>query len=187
MRPELVTRLNVGCGLDIRPEYVNADLVKMDGVDVEMDVTKKWPFPDGLFQEVFASHVIEHLPQLNKEGKDCFIHFLEEAHRVLKPGGFVHLKYPAPSLPAKIYYQNPTHYRRIPVEAYRAFLGFKGTCVSWWTKARFKSIKVRWGRALILRRIGPVNGFHITHWHWGKYLGWTGIGRKYEARIWLYK
>lgn len=43
------------------------------------DLNGRWPFEDGKFDVVFSSQVIEHLHNTRL--------FVEEAHRVLKPGG----------------------------------------------------------------------------------------------------
>jgi ubiquinone/menaquinone biosynthesis C-methylase UbiE len=46
---------------------------------VEVMDAAKLNFPKGFFDKVYASHVIEHVPEIRKA--------LKEVHRVLKPGG----------------------------------------------------------------------------------------------------
>ena len=61
----------------IGPGYVSADL--MQPADVKMDVTDI-QFPDGTFDIVYCSHVLEHVPDDQKA--------MREFHRILKPSGW---------------------------------------------------------------------------------------------------
>lgn len=49
------------------------------GIDVNFDAEKPWPFPDTSFDAVLAVNILEHLYHYDMA--------LDEAHRVLKPGG----------------------------------------------------------------------------------------------------
>ncbi|MGU3455136.1 DUF4214 domain-containing protein [Brevundimonas sp. M1A4_2e] len=53
-------RLNVGCGFDIRPDYINVDMNDFHSPDVVADIVDLDGFPDGQFDEVFAKDVLEH-------------------------------------------------------------------------------------------------------------------------------
>jgi SAM-dependent methyltransferase len=53
-----------------------------------LDVSLRFRFPDGYFECVYASHVLEHLHP------DVAEHCLSEVHRVLEPGGIVRLAVP---------------------------------------------------------------------------------------------
>ena len=64
--------------------YKTADLM-MDDVDYQVDI-QLLPFPDEQFDFVFASHVLEHIPD---DGKA-----LSEIHRILKPNGIAILPVP---------------------------------------------------------------------------------------------
>ena len=52
------------------------------------NATKRFPFPDGTFSYVFTEHLIEHLPYRNG------FHLLQEAYRVLRPGGILRIATP---------------------------------------------------------------------------------------------
>ena len=65
-------------------QYETADL-SMEGVDHHVDL-QKLPFADGTYDFVFASHVLEHIPD---DGKA-----ISEIRRVLKPGGIAILPVP---------------------------------------------------------------------------------------------
>ena len=56
------TKLNIGCGKDIKPEFVNLDNVKLPGVNLVHDLDKfPWPFEDNSFEYIRAISVLEHL------------------------------------------------------------------------------------------------------------------------------
>lgn len=53
-----------------------------------LDVSKRFPFPDGMFDYVYSSHMMEHLHR--EDALFC----LREVHRVLKQGGVVRIVVP---------------------------------------------------------------------------------------------
>jgi ubiquinone/menaquinone biosynthesis C-methylase UbiE len=77
-------RLQVGCGRDILPGWVNADVERIPGT-VRADVACL-PFRDGTFGEVLASHVLEHIP----DAKGA----ITELARVLRSGGTLEIRAP---------------------------------------------------------------------------------------------
>jgi predicted SAM-dependent methyltransferase len=79
-------KLNLGCGRNIMQGYINADIFPYAGVDKIFDATKRFPFDDDTFDEVFASHFLEHFTEPEK--------ILEEIHRVTKAGGEVKILTP---------------------------------------------------------------------------------------------
>ena len=87
-------RLNLGCGTDIRPGYVNVDQRCMHGVDVVADVSRL-PYTGNTVAEIMANDVIEHFPGAQTEN------ILAEWVRVLKPGGILTIQ--APDLRALAY------------------------------------------------------------------------------------
>ena len=93
-------KLNLGCGTDIKEGYVNLDIIKRKGVDVVHDLDKlPYPFKESTFDEVYASHVLEHVDDLMKT--------MEEIYRILKPGGALVAKVPYFSSSGA--FQDPTH------------------------------------------------------------------------------
>ena len=56
-------KLNLGCGADIRPGWVNIDLTPQ--ADVKVDLREPWPVEDGSAALAHAEHFFEHLEHLD--------------------------------------------------------------------------------------------------------------------------
>lgn len=92
MRLDLGGRFNSPKGytsVDLQDAYVIADLMN------------PWPFEDDSVGVLRAYHVLEHLPDT--------IHFMNEAYRVLAPGGLLLIEVPSTNHPAA--FADPTHVR----------------------------------------------------------------------------
>lgn len=82
-------RLDLGCGTHCREGFEGVDAVQLEGVKHVVDLTKDTlPFEDGSVDLISSSHFLEHIT--DKEA----IHVLEEALRVLEPGGTIELVVP---------------------------------------------------------------------------------------------
>jgi SAM-dependent methyltransferase len=116
-----VRQLLVGCGnsrerrIVVQGRQDWGELVTIDhdpdcGADVlhDLDVTP-WPFGDGVFDEVHAYEVLEHLGQQG-DWRAFFRHF-GEIWRVLKPGG--HLAATVPDWRSEWAWGDPSHTRVI--------------------------------------------------------------------------
>ena len=129
-------KLNLACGPDVRPGYVNVDIAPMPGVEAMDLFAFPWKLPDGAFDEVVCNHFIEHIPHHMGTGKDGFFLFFEELHRVTKPGAVVKLRTPSPGSPNNR--ADPTHTRVIVPENFR-FLEPDNPS-NYYTTARFKLV-----------------------------------------------
>jgi predicted SAM-dependent methyltransferase len=96
--------LNLGCGLAVINGAVNHDITKHGHhVDVahDLDVTP-WPWLDSEFEKIVAFDVVEHLK--------CEVQqWLNEAWRILKPGGFFFIR--VPHYQHENAFTDPTHRR----------------------------------------------------------------------------
>jgi SAM-dependent methyltransferase len=72
--------LNLGCGKDVHPAFVNVDLVPAPGV-VAHDLRHGIPFPDATFDLVYHATTLSHLRPADA------LKLTRECYRVLKPGG----------------------------------------------------------------------------------------------------
>ena len=81
-------KLNIGCGNDIRVGYVNLDYHAGNGVNVVHDLSKiPYPFKNNAFDEIYASHILEHI--------DCPIDkVMQELHRILAKDGKLIIREP---------------------------------------------------------------------------------------------
>ena len=86
-RPPL--RLHLGSGVEYKHGWVNVDLVG-DRVDLAWDLTTPLPFPDRAAEAVFHEHLLT-LIDLRKG-----LALLDEAFRVLAPGGVLRIGVPDP-------------------------------------------------------------------------------------------
>lgn len=77
-----MVKLDLGCGPNKKPGFLGVDVRQFDDkVDVVTDLTQPWPWADNEVEEAHSSHFIEHLTAPQR------IHFANELHRVLQPGG----------------------------------------------------------------------------------------------------
>ena len=92
--------LNLGCGRQFHPDWINVDLEAVSDEVLEHDLTRGLPFEEESIDVVYHSHVLEHLkPQ---EG----VKLLEECFRVMKPGGVLRIVVPDLECIARLYLEN---------------------------------------------------------------------------------
>jgi hypothetical protein len=109
-------KINLGAGTDIRKDWVNVDLVPLDGIDVVHNMAiYPWPFEDGSATEIRAIDVLEHLPPYTQDLKPGVVAFIEECHRILKPGGELFIQ--TPGWRAEFLWIDPTHVRGFDVQS----------------------------------------------------------------------
>jgi hypothetical protein len=79
-------KLNLGCGLDVLPGWVNIDA--SDQLDPSVEVwdldEHPWPFEDASASEIRGVDIFEHV--WNHTG------FMVQCHRVLQPAGVLYLQ-----------------------------------------------------------------------------------------------
>jgi len=88
-------KINLGCGSMIKEGFCNVDWIAQPGVDVVHNLLEfPWPFDDGVAEVVSAHDVLEHMPPFTDDKQSFPIRFVEEAHRILKPGGKLFIQVP---------------------------------------------------------------------------------------------
>ncbi len=79
-------KLDLGCGTRKREGFLGVDRRKFDGVDIVHDLmVMPWPWDDNSVEEVYCSHLLEHLDH-NRHNPER-VRFMNELYRILKPGG----------------------------------------------------------------------------------------------------
>lgn len=105
-------RLNVGCGHEARPGWVNLDLAPLPGVDVVHDLDNlPLPFPDQSFDEIECIDIIEHVHD--------FPGVMRELHRITAPGGRVLIH--GPHFTSYTWPTDPTHQRAFAINTFEFF------------------------------------------------------------------
>ena len=80
--------LNVGCGRNAHPEFINIDYLWHPQVDVCWDITRGLPFADQSFEGIYTEHCLEHF------SLPAAFEILKDLRRVLKPGGTLRVVVP---------------------------------------------------------------------------------------------
>lgn len=111
--------LDIGCGSNPRNPYHCEELYGVDILDQQMSgfnyqqcnvVLEKLPFDDSTFDSVSAYDFLEHIPRfaiIDNSSQFPFVNFMNEAHRVLKPGGIFYAI--TPCYPREEAFVDPTH------------------------------------------------------------------------------
>ncbi len=87
-RKDQPLKLHIGCGRNYKESWINIDFDPATRKDILHDLSKGIPFPDNSVDFIYNEHFIEHLSY-----KDGFA-FMNEAYRVLKPGGVLRIACP---------------------------------------------------------------------------------------------
>jgi SAM-dependent methyltransferase len=89
------TRINLGAGSEPTEGWVNVDWTEGPGIDVIQNLLLfPWPFADNEAEEIKAIDVLEHMPNYTPDNKATALEFVEECHRILKPGGTLTIQVP---------------------------------------------------------------------------------------------
>jgi SAM-dependent methyltransferase len=127
----LPTVFDLGCGGRKTAGAFGIDTARLPGVDLVHDLeSRPYPLPDDCADEVLINHVLEHFADP--------LPVLEEAWRVLRPGGRALIRTPHYSGPYA--WKDPTHRRAFSSESFHYF-GENG--YSYYTRARFQVVHVR--------------------------------------------
>lgn len=155
-----MTKISLGAGTEIEQgkDWVNVDLLDLPGIDVVHNLMNfPYPFEDESADEIKAKDLIEHLdhyvPKVmvgpmnrprndfykpNRVGQPTIIAFIEEAHRILKPGGTLWIQ--TPRFDAEFLWIDPTHVRGFHERSFDFFdpdTDF-GKSTGFYSQAKFK-------------------------------------------------
>lgn len=93
-------KLNLGCSDRPIDGFIGVDIATGICVEQIADLSQPWPWADSSVEEVRAHDVIEHIADR--------IHFMNELHRVMKPGARAIIEVPNASKGSG-FAQDPTH------------------------------------------------------------------------------
>lgn len=107
------TAVDLGCGDQPQyPQNIGVDVRTTSAVQVNADLSAGVPFATASVDRVFAVHVLEHLVD--------FLPLVDECHRILRPGGILHVMSPWWRHVNAV--ADPTHVRLLDVQT------IKGIC-----------------------------------------------------------
>ena len=128
MRPTL----DVGCGRNKRPGAIGLDSNPRTAADVLADIDSAGlPFFDCTFREVALIHVVEHVQNV--------VRTMDEAHRVLVPGGRLLIETPHYSDASS--FADPTHRWHLSSFSFRYFTEQGG--FDYYSGSRFRQVRLR--------------------------------------------
>lgn len=182
--------IDLGCGRRKKPGAIGLDIARVPGVDVIADVTRPLPLKDSSVDEVYASHLIEHV--------DDLMAFMGEVWRVCRPGALVYFRFPHGSTPF-LTWKDPTHRRGVYLAMFEYFdpTTLDGQVWGYYHPAKFKIERRRLHFNLNFDTVRPGRVRAVLGWvfdrlanrderwlyvcerWWGN---WVGME---EAEIWL--
>ena len=162
--------LDVGCGIKKAPGAIGIDRNPDTAADVLCDLDRfPYPFADGVFDRVEATHVIEHLADV--------IGVMEEFHRLARPGGRVAIV--TPHYTDFSSFCDPTHRWHLNSFSFRVFGDDHGG-FGYYTRAKFREISVQVRLLTFWRLLGfeiLVNRFRRFRLLWEYYLCYVVRGK----------
>jgi len=107
-----LNKLNIGCGNNILPGWVNLDISSLPGVDVVCDIQKlPLPFADEYFDEILCQDILEHVE---------YIPILRDIYRIMKKGGVLSIR--VPHFTSKHNFIDPTHKKMFSINTFDFFV-----------------------------------------------------------------
>ena len=105
-------RLNLGCGKNIKKDWVNLDCVGLPGVDIVYDIEKlPLPFENEECDEIRFDNIFEYIEYRS---------VLKDLYRILKTGGQLRIR--VPHFTSRNNYVDPTHKKCFSIETFEFFV-----------------------------------------------------------------
>jgi hypothetical protein len=108
-------KINLGCGYNKKPGFINVDKDPRCQPDLLFDCEKEWPIETSTVEEMYIFHTLEHLG----ETVEKFIILMKEMYRVSKNECV--WKITVPHYNSDIFHIDPTHVRKICPTTMRMF------------------------------------------------------------------
>jgi SAM-dependent methyltransferase len=168
--------LDVGCGVNKYPGAIGIDRNIRTRADVICDLDHfPYPFRDNSFDQLRAVHVIEHVSDV--------IRTVEEFHRLVRPGGAIHIV--TPHYTDFSSFCDPTHRWHLNSFSLRYF-GEDNAGFGYYSAARLREKSVRVKLLQFWRYLGfewLVNTFPRFRRFWEYYLCFVVRGKVIEWEL----
>lgn len=93
------TLLNVGCGANMRPEFLNLDYEWRPGINLCWDITRPIPRADESLTGIYSEHCLEHVSY------DDAAAALRDFYRMLRPDGVLRILVPDGGMYLDLYHR----------------------------------------------------------------------------------
>lgn len=130
-----INRINLGCGKDYRKGWINVDSNEEVKADLYSDFSEGLPFEDNFADMILLDNVLEHI-QAEK-----YFYFVEELHRVCKPGARIMIYVPHYS--GMYATKHPAHYKCFGIGSLDTFSPKEAFNGERYSKARFNVVNER--------------------------------------------
>lgn len=131
-------KISLGAGTEPEEGFVNVDIVPLDGIDVVHNLmVYPWPFDDNSAEYIKAKDIIEHMATHLPDGSSSIMKFVNECHRILKPGGTLWMQ--TPRYDAEFLWIDITHVRGFHERSFDIFDNETdfGKAIGFYSEAQF--------------------------------------------------
>lgn len=174
--------LDVGCGQNKFAGAIGIDANPRSHADVIHNLGDfPYPFLDDEFDEIICRHVIEHVPDV--------LGFVNELHRITKPGGVLKIVTPHYSNPD--WATDPTHRNHFNSYSFTCFMP-ASTPFPFYTQAELRPLKTHVSLANLWRALGlellvnldqRSSAFRFTRKFWEFYLSTIVRGKELSFEL----
>lgn len=140
--------LGAGIGWNKQLNQTLVDILPVEGIDVVTDLNEPWPFEDNSFDSIVAIHLIEHLKDL--------LHFMSEAHRVLRSGGTLYIETPIAGEDPDLEFADPTHIRCYRPHTFINYMTIEGIAKFGYTDKCWGSLHIEKKDSIMIIHLMPI-------------------------------
>lgn len=140
--------LGAGIGWNKQLNQTLVDILPVEGIDVVTDLNEPWPFEDNSFDSIVAIHLIEHLKDL--------LHFMNEAHRVLRSGGTLYIETPIAGEDPDLEFADPTHIRCYRPHTFINYMTIEGIAKFGYTDKCWGSLHIETRDSIMIIHLMPI-------------------------------
>jgi predicted SAM-dependent methyltransferase len=146
----MINQLVLGAGIDWpkQPNQTLVDILPVEGIDLVTDLNEPWPIPSNSYESIIAIHLIEHLKDL--------LHFMSEAHRVLKPGGTLYIETPIAGEDPDLEFADPTHVRCYRPHTFINYMTIEGIAKFGYTDKCWGSLHIEKRDSVMIIHLMPI-------------------------------
>jgi SAM-dependent methyltransferase len=136
------------------PGVMYVDRIPWEGVDIILDFeTETWPIPTGAALHLNATHVLEHIKNIQN--------FMDECHRILSPGGSFFIEVPLADN-TLLAFSDPTHVRFFTKYTFINYLTVEGLHKFGYFNHAWSILHLEQNNDVIRIHLAPVPDEYLT-------------------------